>query len=107
MSKPNRQRFKLETIRQQERDRTGDAFEIEANNGEVFEVPAPGFWPDEVKAAIASGDDLTAAKKLLGERRYLEFRQAGGQASDVLLALKAFAANQGTELGESSASSDS
>lgn len=107
MSKPNRRRFKLEQIRQTERERTGDAFEIETDSGEMFEIPAPGFWPDEAKEHFAAGNDVAGAKALMGPRRYLQFREAGGQASDILLALRAFSADQGVELGESSASSDS
>lgn len=107
MSKPNRRRFKLAELRQRETDKTGDAFEIETDSGEVFEIPAPGFWDDNVKESIAAGNDVAAAKALFGPRRYLQFRDSGGRAADVLLALKAFAADQGTDLGNSSDSSES
>lgn len=107
MSSPNRRRFKLAELRQKESERTGDAFEIETDSGETFEIAAPGFWPDAVKEHIAAGNDVKAAQVLLGQQRYLQFREAGGRASDVLLALRAFADDQGVELGESSASSSS
>ena len=108
MSSPNRKRFKLQTIRNRQANEKGDAFEIEADNGEVFTVPAPGFWPDEVKDLFAEGKEVAAVKALMGAREYLRFRAAGGRADDVALAMKAFAKDeQGVEVGESSASSSS
>jgi hypothetical protein len=104
MSKPNRKRFKLSEIRQQAAETTGDVFEIETDDGQLFEVPAPGFWEDDIKALFAANRDVDGVKALLGPREYLKFRAAGGRADDVALALRAFAKEQGVEVGESSAS---
>lgn len=106
MSK-GRARFKLQELRQQQAEKVGDVIEIEVESGEVFEFPAPGFWPDEAKESFGANNDVDGVRKLLGQKRYLEFRAAGGRADDVALALKAFAAEQGMSVGESSASQTS
>lgn len=103
MSK-GRARFKLTELRQQAAEKSGDTIEIETDDGTVFEFPAPGFWPDDAKEAFAAQNDVNGVRVLLGPREYLRFRDAGGRADDVALALKAFAKEQGIELGESSAS---
>lgn len=107
MSKPNRRRFKLAELRQKQADKSGDVIEIETPGGDVFELPALGFWPDEAKEAMADNRDVECVKRLLGPKEYLKFRQAGGRADDVALVLRAVAAEQGLDLGESQASSSS
>lgn len=107
MSK-GRARFKLQELRQQHAEKVGDIIEIETDSGEVFEFPAPGFWPDEAKDSFRENNDVDGVRKLLGPARYLDFKAAGGRADDVALALKAFAAEQGLSTpGESSASQTS
>jgi len=106
MSK-GRTRFKLQELRQTAAEKTGDSIEIEVEDGTVFTFPAPGFWDDEVKEAFANNNDVQGVRRLLGPREYLQFRQAGGRADDVALALKQFAEEQGLTVGESSASSTS
>jgi hypothetical protein len=107
MSKPNRSRFKLSELRAQQAEKSGDVFEIETDDGTIWEVPAPGFWPDEAKVAFSENRDVEGVKALMGPRDYLRFREAGGRADDVALALKAYAKDQGLTVGESSASSSS
>lgn len=104
MSKPNRARFKLAELRQREADRRGDAIELETDDGTVFTFPAPGFWDDDAKEAFTSNNDVAGVRALLGPRDYLKFREAGGRADDVALALREFAKEQGIDLGESSGS---
>lgn len=106
MSK-GRTRFKLQELRQTAAEKTGDSIEIEVEDGTVFAFPAPGFWDDDVKEAFAGNNDVQGVRRLLGPREYLNFRQAGGRADDVALALKQFAEEQGLTMGESSASSTS
>jgi hypothetical protein len=107
MSKPNRKRFKLQELRQRHAEQVGDSIEIECEGGEVFAFPAPGFWPDDAKEHFGNNRDVEGVKALLGGRDYLRFRQAGGRADDVALALKQFAADEGITVGESSASQTS
>lgn len=103
MSK-GRARFKLAELRQRQAEQAGDVVEIETDDGTVFEVPAPGFWPDQAKEHFANNNDVAGVKALLGPVKYLDFRQRGGRADDVALALKEFAREQGLTMGESSAS---
>lgn len=103
MSK-GRARFKLAELRQNAAETSGDAIEIETDDGTVFELPAPGFWDDGAKEAFAANNDVAGVKALMGPREYVRFRQAGGRADDVALALRAYAKEQGLSLGESSAS---
>jgi hypothetical protein len=103
MSK-GRARFKLAELRQRAADEGGDSIEIETDDGTVFEFAAPGFWDDAVKEAFQGNNDVAGVRALLGPREYLRFREAGGRADDVALALRAFAKEQGVSLGESSAS---
>jgi hypothetical protein len=107
MSKPNRARFRLAELRQQQAEKTGDTITIEIDDETSFAFPAPGFWPDEAKEAFAANNDVAGVKALLGQREYLRFREAGGRADDVALALKAYTAEQGSTVGESSASQPS
>lgn len=103
MSK-GRTRFKLAELRQKHAETVGDTIEIETEDGSVFAFPAPGFWPDQAKEAFANSNDVLGVKELIGVVEYLKFKQAGGRADDVALALKEFAAEQGISVGESSAS---
>lgn len=108
MSKPNKKRFKLETIRQVQADKRGSVIEIETDDGQVFALPAPGFWPDEASALMRDRDEVGLARVLVGgPEEYDRFKAAGGRASDVALAIAAFADDQGVTSGESGASSSS
>jgi hypothetical protein len=104
MSKPNRARFRLAELRTKRAAEHGDSIEIETDDGQMFTVPAPGFWGDDVKEHLAANRDVAAVKALLGPADYLRFREAGGRADDVMLALAAYSEAQGLTVGESSAS---
>jgi hypothetical protein len=109
MSKPNKSRFKLSQIRESQANRTGSAIEVETDDGQVFEVPTPHFWPDEASQLIGKGRDVELATMLLGgEESYAKFKAAGGRAADLGIVLTAYAKDQGIGTpGESGASSDS
>jgi hypothetical protein len=99
MSKPNKARFNLATLRQAHADKNGgDVIDFE-HDGKTYEIAAPGFWPDEVKTALKGGDDIGAARALMGDA-YDDFREAGGRADDVMLVVAAYADAQGISLGE-------
>jgi hypothetical protein len=104
MSKKITKRYNLAELRARQADQAGDVFEVETEDGTVFQVPAPGFWDDSVKEHFTSNNDVAGVRTLLGPKRYLEFREHGGRADDVALALREFAREQGMTLGESSAS---
>jgi hypothetical protein len=111
MSKPNKRRFKLETVRQVQADKRGSEIEIEVGEGEgarTFVMPAPGFWPDEAVALMGKGEEVKLAQALLGgTEQYASFVEAGGRAQDVALVISAYADEQGASTGESTASSSS
>lgn len=99
MSKPGKARFNLNTLRQSHAEKTGGdsiSFDFE---GEVFEIAAPGFWPDAAKKALKAQDDIGAAEALMGAR-YEVFTDAGGRADDVMIVISAYADEQGLDLGE-------
>ncbi|MFE7315141.1 hypothetical protein ACFU7T_18980 [Streptomyces sp. NPDC057555] len=99
MSKPSKTRYRLAELRQAHADKNGgDTIEFE-HDGETFEIAAPGFWPDEVKTALKSGDDIAAARALMGGA-YEDFHAVGGRADDVMLVIAAYADEQGVPLGE-------
>ncbi len=109
MSKPNKKRFKLDTLRANAAEKRGGAsIEIEAGDGQVFSFPTPAFWSDEQLAVSTERDVVKLATVLLGgEDEYAKFRAAGGQASDIALAMSEFSEAQGATAGESPASSAS
>jgi hypothetical protein len=99
MSKPNRKRFNLATLRNEHAEKSGGStieFDFE---GSAYEIAAPGFWSDEVKIALKLGDDIAASRALMGEA-YDDFVSAGGRADDVMLVVAAYADSQGVSLGE-------
>ncbi|MGY1436689.1 hypothetical protein [Streptomyces reniochalinae] len=99
MSKPNKARYNLETLRKAHADKNGgDAIEFEFE-GETFAIAAPGFWPDAAKVALKAGDDIGAATALMGGR-YDDFTAKGGRADDVMIVVAAYADEQGIDLGE-------
>jgi hypothetical protein len=99
MSKPNKARYNLETLRKAHADKNGgDAISFEFA-GEAFEIAAPGFWPDAAKVALKEGDDIGAARALMGER-YDVFTDKGGRADDIMIVVSAYADEQGIDLGE-------
>ncbi len=109
MSKPNKRRFKLSQIRQQVADeRGGSTIDIETDDGQVYSMPAPGFWDDEVTELLSSNDNIKLAEALLGgPENYARFKASGGRAQDVALVMTAYGKDQGSTEGESSASPSS
>jgi hypothetical protein len=101
VGKHSSKRFSVAAVRNAEAQRLGlDTLELETEDGQVFSFPAPGFWPDEAKKSIKANDDIGCARALLGAAKYQQFVLSGGRADDVLLALKAFAEDQGIDLGK-------
>ncbi|WP_037932840.1 hypothetical protein [Streptomyces sp. SPB78] len=85
MSKPNRKRYVMETVRQQYADAVGgETVEVELKTGDVLTFPHPLFaddeWSDAVDAAESSRDKAIA---ILGEDGYEKYRAAGHPDSDV------------------------
>ncbi len=99
-------RFKLDQVRQKvAEERGGATIEIEIGDEQVFSFPSPTFWSDEQLAIAKSNDVVALATSLLGGAdRYAQFREAGGQASDVAMIMSEYAKEQGTTEGESAAS---
>lgn len=108
MSKPNKKTYRLSQIRESTANKRGSAIEIETEDGQTFELPTPGFWPDEATELMGKGREVELAGILLGgPEEYARFKAAGGRAGDVAMAMEAYGADQGATTGESSASSDS
>ena len=101
MSKPNRARYRLATLRQNAAERLGgDRIEFEAPDGTGFSIPAPGFWDDSIKEAVRAGDDVAMARALFGAAEYEKFRASGGRADDLTLIFAEYGKAQGADLGE-------
>jgi hypothetical protein len=101
MSKPNKARYRLATLRQNAADKMGgDRIEFEAPDGTEFSIPAPGFWPDSAKEAVRAGDDIGMAKALFGADAYGKFLACGGRTDDLTLIFTAYGESQGSDLGE-------
>lgn len=97
MSKTGKPRkFDLAAIRQAEADKRGNTLDFEFGDRE-FSIPAPGFIPDETKQLATN--DLAFAQALLGDD-WDAFKAAGGRSDDIMLLLQAYAAAQGSSLGE-------
>lgn len=108
MSKPNKKTYRLSQIRESTANKRGSAIDIETDDGQTFNLPTPGFWPDEATELMGKGREVELATILLGgPEEYARFKAAGGRAGDVAMALEAYGADQGATTGESSASSDS
>lgn len=108
MSKPNRKRFRLSQIREAQANKTGRIIEVETDDGQVYEIDAPGFWADEATELMGKGREVDLATVLLGgKEKYAAFKASGGRAQDVALAISAFQDDQGVTEGESGASSGS
>ncbi|MCX4687295.1 hypothetical protein OG401_23835 [Kitasatospora purpeofusca] len=100
MTKPNRSRYRLATLRQNAAEKLGGGtIDFETPDGAEFSIPAPGFWPDSAKEAIRAGDDLALAAALLGEN-HAKFVEAGGRSDDLTLLFGAYAEGQGSTVGE-------
>ncbi|MGW0015527.1 hypothetical protein ACWDVX_37985 [Streptomyces tendae] len=89
MSKPNRKRYKLESVRRsyaEALDVPDERVEFEVGpSDDVFWFPHPVFTSDAMQKDIdAAEGDEGKARVLLGDQ-YEMFLAAGGQANDVAL----------------------
>ncbi|MFJ9979702.1 hypothetical protein [Streptomyces cyaneofuscatus] len=89
MSKPNRARYRLETVRRSYVEAVGgERVEFEVgpeDDPAVFSFPHPMFTPDDVQQELndAKGDEV-GARVLLGDQ-FGEFLAAGGDVNSVML----------------------
>ncbi|MET9096246.1 hypothetical protein ABZX72_29625 [Streptomyces cyaneofuscatus] len=89
MSKPNRARYRLETVRRSYVEAVGgERVEFEVgpeDDPAVFSFPHPMFTPDDVQQELndAKGDEA-GARVLLGDQ-FAEFLAAGGDVNSVML----------------------
>jgi hypothetical protein len=89
MSKPNKARYRLETVRRSYVDAVGgDRVEFEVgpeDDPRVFSFPHPLFTPDDMQQELneAKGDE-GGARILLGDQ-FQEFVDAGGDANSLML----------------------
>ncbi|MFJ3826240.1 hypothetical protein [Streptomyces nodosus] len=85
MSKPNKKRYVLATVRQQYADAVGgEEIEFEGPGGAVFTMPHPLFAPADWKKAVdAAEDDDSLARAMLGDEQYQAFVDAGGDPAHV------------------------
>lgn len=110
MSKSSTRRhvYNLSDLRARAAERKGGDTLTIAIDGTPFEIPAPGFWPDEVKALARQSKtdgDLPFVQALMGKDRYTKFAELGGRSDDLMLLLEEYKAQQGVDdLGESSPS---
>lgn len=91
---------------------TKPAIVLDYGEGNEFRIDPPELWTDEVQDLFIAGKGRDAVKVLLGDQ-YESFLAVGGSNSHVNLVLEQHrnamkgAVEDGTTLGESSASSDS
>lgn len=65
-----------------ERKAEEGAIDVEAEDGQVFRIPPPELWPDEVGELARTGDLVALAVAVLGgEDRFEAFKAAGGTAT--------------------------
>lgn len=88
MSKPNRKRYVLESVRRsyaEALDVPDERVEFEVGDGKVFHVPHPIFMPSAMQKELnASEGDEAGARILLGDQ-WQEFIDAGGDATSLIL----------------------
>lgn len=82
------------------------AIEIETADGQVFTIPPPIQWADEVFQLAQTEQFVECAKALLGEK-YAAFTKAGGTAVMFAVVIGEYMKSQGMSLGESKASTSS
>jgi hypothetical protein len=87
VSKPNRKRYKLSTVKQQFTEALGgETVEFELDNGELLEFPHPLFADDEWSTAV---DDAESSREkavaILGEEQYDKYVAAGHSDNDIAL----------------------
>lgn len=85
MSKPNKKRYILSTVRQQYAEAVGgEEIEFEGPGGLTFTMPHPMFAPAEwTKAVDDAESDEDTAEAMLGEEQYAQYIENGGNPADV------------------------
>ncbi|MEU4165580.1 hypothetical protein AB0F46_01680 [Streptomyces sp. NPDC026665] len=85
MSKPNKKRYVLSTVRAQYAEAIGgEEIEFEGPGGKVFTMPHPMFADSEWTKGVDDAEtDEETALAMLGEEQYQQFCDAGGDPSDV------------------------
>ncbi|MFI1678842.1 hypothetical protein [Streptomyces sp. NPDC020607] len=85
MSKPNKKRYVLSTVRAQYAEAVGgEEIEFEGPGGQMFTMPHPMFAPTEwTKAVDDAESDEEIAEAMLGEAQYTKYVEAGGNPADV------------------------
>ncbi|MEF9903671.1 hypothetical protein [Streptomyces sp. P9-A2] len=85
MSKPNKKRYVLSTVRAQYAEAVGgEEIEFEGPGGATFTMPHPMFAPSAwTKAVDDAESDEEIAEAMLGEEQYAKYVEAGGVAADV------------------------
>jgi len=89
MSKPNKARYRLETVRRSYVDAVGgERVEFEfgpEDDPQVFSFPHPIFTPDDMQRELGKAEgDEASARILLGDQ-YDAFIAAGGDVNSVAL----------------------
>lgn len=88
-------RVKLSDFR--ERKELEGAIDVETDDGQVFRIPPPELWPDDVLPLAQAKDIVGMARRILGDESYDKFTAAGGSAG-ILNAI--FVEHHGTAAGE-------
>lgn len=87
MSKPNKKRYVLGTIRQQYAEAVGgEEIEFEGPGGETYTMPHPLFGSPEWKQGLDDAeDDADLARAMLGDEQWEKYKAAGGDPTDLAL----------------------
>lgn len=72
-------RIKLSDFK--ERKELEGAIDVETDDGQVFRIPPPEIWPDEVSALARVQDVPGMARAILGDEKFEAFIAAGGTAT--------------------------
>lgn len=87
MSKPNKKRYKLSTIKAQFAEAVGgEDVEFELDDGEVLTFPHPLFADDDWSKAVDEAEgSADKARAMLGDEQYEKFKAQGGVDNDIAL----------------------
>lgn len=88
-------RIKLSDFK--ERKGREGSVEVETDDGQVFVIPPPELWPDDVAKLYQENDGVGMCRALLGSDKYDAFVAAGG-SSAMIGAI--FAEVHGADAGE-------
>jgi hypothetical protein len=70
-----------------ERKQAEGSTEVETEDGQVFVVPPPLFWPDNFGEVARSGDVAAQAAAMLGSQERLDEFVAAGGSPKLLVAI--------------------